>query len=138
MNGEKLAVAAESLVGRPFRLHGRDPVTGLDCIGVLAQALRMIGSPAAELPEAYSVRNHQVRGLAAIATSCGFTPETDACAPGDVLFARIGPVQFHLLIAARDGRFVHAHAGLGRVVIGELGQGWTIVGHWRLNADFQG
>lgn len=137
MSAEGLATAAEDVVGSPFRLHGRDPETGLDCIGVLAHALRKIGRPAA-LPEAYSMRAQAVPGLAAIAESCGFIPATGACARGDVLFARVGPVQYHLLIAARDGRFVHAHAGLRRVVIGELTDSWVIVGHWRLGSDFQG
>ena len=137
MSAEELAAAAEDLVGTPFRLHGRDPATGLDCIGVLAQALRKIGQPA-NLPEAYSMRAQVVPGLEAIAKSCGFAPVEGAFAPGDVLFARVGPVQFHLLIAARDCRFVHAQARLRRVVIGELPDSWVIVGHWQLGTDFQG
>ncbi len=137
MSAERLAAAAEALVGTPFRLHGRDPATGLDCIGVLAHALQAIGR-AAPLPEAYSLRARQVPGLAAIAEACGFAPATGTCAPGDVQFARIGPVQYHLLIAARDGRFVHAHAGARRVVIGKLAESWAIVGQWRLTPEFQG
>lgn len=137
MSGERLAAAAEGLIGTPFRLHGRDPATGLDCIGVLARSLHSIGMPA-RLPDAYSLRAQEVRGLEIVAEASGFAPAHGASVPGDVLFARIGPVQFHLLIAARDSRFVHAHAGLRRVVIGKLGEGWSIVGHWRLDPDFQG
>lgn len=137
MSSESLAAAAEALVGVPFRLHGRDPASGLDCIGVLAHALLAIGRPA-DLPDAYSLRARHVTGLAEIAEQCGFAPATGGFAPGDVLFTRIGPVQFHLLIAARDCRFVHAHAGLRQVEIGELGAGWPVVGHWRLVAELQG
>jgi cell wall-associated NlpC family hydrolase len=38
-----LATAAETLVGSRFRLHGRDPETGLDCVGVVAAAMAAIG-----------------------------------------------------------------------------------------------
>jgi cell wall-associated NlpC family hydrolase len=134
---QQLAEAARALVGVPFRLHGRDPATGLDCIGVLAHALHVIGRPVL-LPEAYCLRAQRVAGLSAIAERCGFVPATGNYAPGDVLFARIGPVQHHLLIAAGDGRYVHAHAGHRRVVIGALGEGWKVVGHWRLDPDFKG
>ena len=37
--GEALATAAEQLIGIPFRLHGRNPETGLDCVGVVAAAV---------------------------------------------------------------------------------------------------
>lgn len=137
MSGESLACAAEALVGRPFRLHGRDPATGLDCIGVLDQALQAIGRQAT-LPQAYSLRTRQVPDLSGLAESCGFAAAEGVPAPGDVLFVRIGPVQFHLVIAARDGRFVHAHAGLRRVVTGRIDATWPIIGHWRLGAAFQG
>ena len=33
MSAQALAEAAAALVGSRFRLHGRDPATGLDCIG---------------------------------------------------------------------------------------------------------
>ena len=38
-----LAEAALGLLGVPFRLHGRDPATGLDCVGLVAEALRRAG-----------------------------------------------------------------------------------------------
>ena len=43
MSGEALAEAAVAFAGTRFRLHGRDPETGLDCIGLLAAALTRIG-----------------------------------------------------------------------------------------------
>ncbi len=39
MNAD-LAAAALNLIGTPFRLHGRDPATGLDCVGLVAEAMR--------------------------------------------------------------------------------------------------
>lgn len=131
MTGERLAAAAEETVGAPFRLHGRDPRTGLDCVGVLQVALAGIGRKA-ELPRAYSLRSRRIEGLEAIAENCGLRPEHGPIRPGDVLFLRTAACQFHLAIAARCGNFVHAHAGLRRVVLGPLPQSWPVAVHWRL------
>ena len=38
-----LAIAAGELVGSPFRLQGRDPAHGLDCIGLVLVSLARIG-----------------------------------------------------------------------------------------------
>ncbi len=40
---EAFAEAAESLVGIRFRLFGRDPAYGLDCVGLVAAALARSG-----------------------------------------------------------------------------------------------
>jgi hypothetical protein len=42
MNAD-LAAAALNLIGTPFRLHGRDPARGLDCVGLVAEAMRRAG-----------------------------------------------------------------------------------------------
>ena len=137
MSATTLASAVEALVGSPFRLHGRDPATGLDCIGVLVHAMKSIELPVV-LPDAYPVRSSAAPAIAGFARDSGFAPATGDRVPGDVLFAQVGPVQYHLLIVASDGRCVHAHAGLGRVVIGELPATWKVVGHWRLDTNCQG
>jgi hypothetical protein len=129
--GWHLAAAAEALVGVRFRLHGRDPAHGLDCIGVLAAALAAIGRPA-PLPNAYALRSHRLPPLGALATACGFAETRASRRPGDVLMLRIGPCQHHLLVAARDGGFVHAHAGLARVVVMPGPPGWPVLHRWRL------
>jgi hypothetical protein len=54
---------------------------------------------------------------------------------GDVLLIRPGPAQHHLVIAATAGGFVHAHAGLRRVVLTPAPLGWTVEHHWRLAAE---
>ena len=131
MTGAALAAAAEALVGTRFRLHGRDAATGLDCIGVLAAALATCGRPAA-LPNFYSLRMRAPPELGEIAQDAGFTPCTAAVLAGDVLLVRIGPCQFHLVLAADRDTFVHAHAGLMRVVRSALPGDWLVVRHWRL------
>lgn len=129
--GERLADAARRLAGSPFRLHGRDPATGLDCIGVLAASLRDAGMPA-PLPTGYSLRSRSIAGLEAIAVQCGFGLATDTAEAGDVVLARPNACQFHLLVALGPDLFVHAHAGIGRVILSAWPQDWRIAGHFRL------
>jgi cell wall-associated NlpC family hydrolase len=131
MSGEALADAAVALVGTRFRLHGRSPETGLDCIGLLAAALARIGRPA-PLPTGYTLRSHVLPALDGLAEACGFAETDAAIVPGDVLLLRVGPCQHHLAIAASHGRFVHAHAGLRRVVIVPEPLGWPVLRCWRL------
>lgn len=131
MSGEALAAAAEALVGVRFRLHGRDPATGLDCVGVVAAASGAIGRPVS-LPTGYGLRAHRLPPLEHVAASCGFAVSAAPVGPGDVLLLRIGPCQYHLAIAARAGGFVHAHAGLKRVVAMPGPLPWPIVHCWRL------
>lgn len=130
MSGTALARAAEGLAGARFRLHGRDPATGLDCIGVLSAALAAIGQSAA-LPSHYRLRMRDVAALLPDPASCGFALADGSIRPGDVVLLALEGAQHHLLIAAGECRFVHAHAGLGRVVVGAAPAG-RVLGHWRL------
>lgn len=129
--GESLASAARALVGTRYRLHGRDPATGLDCIGLLAASLAAIDRPA-RLPTGYSLRMVEVPNVEDVARTAGLAACSPPFAPGDVVFVRIGPCQFHLAIAVHCDGFVHAHAGLRRIVtVPALGD-WRVIGSWRL------
>lgn len=130
MNGQQLAAGAEALVGSPFRLHGRDPATGLDCVGVLAAALSSAGHPH-HLPNSYTLRNRSLLDTFPIAQLCGLSPASGNIVPGDVLICRVSPCQFHIAIAASQDGFVHAHAGLRRVVLAPGPLPWPIIQHWR-------
>jgi len=132
MTGVALAQAAETLCGCPFRLHGRDRTTGLDCIGVLAVALQMIGREV-RFPSGYLLRTERYAGLPDLAAVHGFVAATGTIEPGDVLFVRPGPAQMHLLVAGSlSGCFVEAHAGLGRVVSRPGPIALPILQSWRL------
>jgi cell wall-associated NlpC family hydrolase len=131
MSGAALADAAAALAGSRFRLHGRDPATGLDCVGLLAAALAAIGRPA-RLPTGYALRACELTGLDGIVAASGFADCADAPSPGDVVLVRPGPAQHHLAIVLRGDRFVHAHAGLRRVVIAPAPLAWPILRRWRL------
>ena len=53
---------------------------------------------------------------------------------GDVLLLRPGPAQVHLAIVGAGG-LIHAHAGLGRIVLTPPPLPWPIERHWRLRED---
>lgn len=131
MSGAEIARAAEALVGTRFRLHGRDPATGLDCIGLLAAALAATGRNA-PLPNGYRLSHRTLPALGAIAADCGFAETREPPRAGDVLLLKVAPGRFHFAIAAERGRYVHAHAGLGRVALGEAPLPWPILRRWRL------
>ncbi|RXZ64877.1 NlpC/P60 family protein [Pelagerythrobacter rhizovicinus] len=127
---EAVARAAEALVGTPFRLHGRDPRWGLDCIGLVASALEGAGLQA-EPPSGYGLRNHAIDDPDQQARRSALRPVEGAPMVGDVLLVRPGPAQVHLLVCARGDGFIHAHAGLRRVVAMPGPLPWPVLRHWR-------
>lgn len=133
--GERIAAEALALVGVRFRLHGRSAQTGLDCVGLVALAAARAGWPVARLP-AYRLRGTG-RGKAERAfAEAGFTPAEVTC-PGDVLLVEGGPMQLHLMIHS-DGGLIHAHAGLGRVVLMPSPSPWALLGCWRAGSRAEG
>ena len=115
--------AALGLVGAKFRLHGRDPATGLDCVGVVALAAGV------EAPSGYALRGGDVAAVRAAIDRVGLMRVSDA-APGDVMLMRTGPGQLHLAIKTKRG-FVHADGGLRRVVERPGAPEWEVLGLWR-------
>ncbi len=128
---EAFACAAESFIGTRFRLHGRDPATGLDCIGLVAASLAAIGR-AAMPPQAYALRNLAIERWLGHAALSGLARTDGPVMRGDVLLVQPSPVQHHLMIAASAGAVIHAHAGLRRVVRQPLAPGTIIAARWRL------
>ncbi|QZH76359.1 MAG: C40 family peptidase [Erythrobacter sp.] len=126
-----LADAARALLGTPFRLYGRDPASGVDCIGLVACSLVACGQEVPEIPR-YALRNLSLSPFLGLLAEAGFAPVTTQVQPGDLLLLKPSPGQFHLAIAV-DGRAIaHAHAGLGRVVLSPLPAPHCISGRWRL------
>ena len=125
---------AAALVGTEFRLHGRDPSTGLDCIGLADAALRRAGIKA-DAPIGYTLRNSSIARFLDHAEVSGFQPATGDPKRGDLLLVQTGPGQVHLLIAVGGDVFVHAHAGLRRVVLQQGIPDWPVLHHWRLAAE---
>ena len=128
---EAFASAAEGLVGSPFRLHGRCPTTGVDCVGLVILSLRSAGREVISMP-AYRLRNSDYGFVEQLAKRNGFAEAVGPVGRGDLLMVEAGPAQRHLLVAQSHTEFIHAHAGLRRVVRlrGELP--WPLFRHWRL------
>jgi murein DD-endopeptidase / murein LD-carboxypeptidase len=115
--------AARRLVGSRFRLHGRDPATGLDCVGVLACATGL------EAPTGYALRGGDAGRVAAVLDGLGLE-RVASVGPGDVVLMRVGPGQLHLGVRTGTG-LVHADAGLRRVVERAGEPEWEVLGIWR-------
>lgn len=130
MTGTELAQAALALVGCRFRLHGRDPSTGLDCVGVLHAALARCGHTA-PLPDTYTLRLRDPAPWLPDPQACGFRPAAPPHAPGDAVLVQVGPAQVHLALCAPDRGWIHAHAGLRRVVHQADLPAGTVIHHWR-------
>ncbi len=127
----ELAAAARQLVGVDFRLLGRDPQQGLDCVGVLVVSLAAIDR-VPRVPLHYRLRRTEIDEFIAAARLLGLTNADGQALAGDVLVARPGPAQFHAAIVTADG-IVHAHAGLGQVVLSPAPLTWPLAHHWRLS-----
>ncbi|MET4896188.1 peptidoglycan endopeptidase [Sphingomonadaceae bacterium jetA1] len=113
--------AARALIGVRFRLHGRDPAHGLDCVGLVAAATGR------DAPSGYGWRSgHAGRAMALLDTRFS----RGGAWAGGVLLLRAGPGQLHLAIGVADG-IVHADAALRRVVWRPGTPPWPLLGCWK-------
>lgn len=115
--------AARGAVGVRFRLHGRSAADGLDCVGLAGLAFGV------ETPRGYRLRTGDAERVARAIAAAGLAVAEDGAA-GDLLLMRTGPGQLHLGVATDSG-FVHADAGLGRVVERPGAPPWPVLGRWR-------
>lgn len=125
--GAAAAGAARALVGARFRLHGRDPATGLDCVGVAAAAL------GGEAPADYAMRTGDADRAASWIAAAGLSRVATG-RPGDMVLMRSAPTQLHLGVLVEDG-IVHADAGLRRVVERPGPAPWPVLGIWRADGE---
>ncbi len=128
-----LAQAAQRFIGVPFRLHCRNPAIGLDCVGLVGAALTELGRTPI-LPQAYGLRNSDITWLLTFAAANALKSSAGPIAADEIILVRPGPAQFHLLIAEHSGSFIHAHAGLRRVVRMPGPLGWAVHRHWHLSS----
>ncbi|MDA7787695.1 C40 family peptidase [Sphingomonadaceae bacterium] len=115
-DGLAIARSARSFIGVPFRLHGRDPRYGLDCVGLVSATLAKAGFPATA-PTGYALRNCDISAALSFAAGAGLQETKPAERAGDIALTCPGPGQFHLIIHDREGAYIHAHAGLRKVVL---------------------
>lgn len=125
MTGEIVA-RARACVGARFRPQGRSVADGLDCVGVAGIAFGV-----AALPRDYALRGVALKRVEAVAEAAGLRRiETAEVMAGDLLLVEAGPAQVHLLVATGAG-FVHADAGLRRVVETPGAPRWPLLAVWR-------
>lgn len=122
------AARARALVGVKFRPQGRDPVHGLDCVGLCLAAYR--------LPPASGRTDYRLRGPHLAELKRGIDRwfkrvSAKASRAGDLLLIKISDEQFHLAVSTDRG-FVHADARLGLVVETPGTPPWTVIGHYRV------
>ena len=123
--GDRYAELARALVGCPFRPQGRDAGSGLDCVGLVAE---VFGIPPEVLARDYRLRgDHEERLQAELRRY--FRPVV-ATSTGDVLLFEVADDQLHLAVKTRGG-FVHADAGLRRVVETPGEPPWTLLRAYR-------
>ncbi len=129
-NAQAIAQAALSLVGAPFKLYGRDPAIGLDCAGVVLASLHAAGIVPVAVPP-YRLRNRDDRPFLRAAYDAGFRRAGAPMEPGDIVMVQAGPAQLHMLVGVTGASFVHAHAGLRRVVLMPAPCPWPVRAHLR-------
>jgi hypothetical protein len=132
MTGNEIAQRALAQVGTPFRLRGRQAGVALDCVGLALVALGPLAGESAE-NVSYSMRGDYRADIARFFRSPRFRhlADIEPLMDGDIVLVLPAPSQLHLIIAAM-GCFVHAHAGLRRVVHGPAFPDWQILDRWRV------
>ncbi|HEX8064470.1 MAG TPA: peptidoglycan endopeptidase [Allosphingosinicella sp.] len=129
MRGVDIAARASALAGTRFRPQGRDARGGLDCVGTVALACRI---PSESVPRDYALRGQRLAEIEHRLGELGGRPVAGSLLkPGDVAVCRTGPAQYHMVIVTPSG-FVHADAGLRRVVERPRPIPWTVESAWRL------
>jgi hypothetical protein len=130
----RAAIARRAIeqVGTPFRLFGRIEGKALDCVGLLLIAVGPDLAPEVSQIR-YTLRGDQMqKARSGFDGSCFFEIEPDgASMAGDLVLVQPGPSQLHFLVRVEHG-WVHADAGLGRVVLRPGVLPWPVRGIWRL------
>lgn len=121
--------AARAMVGVRFRAQGRDTATGLDCAGLVWAAYAAAGY-ALRAPSDYPLRGWRRERIEAALAAAGFCPVHDRRA-GDVALIALPAEQFHPALMGPVS-FVHAHAGLRRVVETPFEAALPVPAGWRL------
>jgi murein DD-endopeptidase / murein LD-carboxypeptidase len=121
---------ARSIVGTAFRPQGRDPRTGLDCIGVVLCAFDL---GADEVRRDYRLRGPHLREIEEALTRKFRRVDARRSRIADILLCKISADQIHLAINCGES-FIHADARIRRVVETPGRPAWAIVAAFRANS----
>ncbi|WP_324187718.1 NlpC/P60 family protein [Sphingopyxis solisilvae] len=131
--GARAFVRARRLVGARFRPQGYDPATGLDCVGLVWAAYAAAGRRLVR-PRDYPLRGWSRERIAEALGRAGFGAVDGPRQSGDVALIALAAGQFHLGLMGQT-TFVHAHAGLRRVVETPVDQALSDAALWRFAPD---
>lgn len=123
------AERARALVGTRFRLQGRGD-EGLDCIGLV---IATFGLDARAVRRDYRLRQQYRRELEDGLNIHFRRVSPGSVRPGDVMLMAVDERQLHLAVKT-DAGFVHAHAGIGRVVETPGAAEWPVLGVYRFRS----
>ena len=82
------------------------------------------------LPLSYRLRGQDAASIEPFLLASGLMPAEGEERPGDLTLVRSGPSQVHFMLTTRDAHYVHAHAGLRKVVRTGMLQ-WPVLTRWR-------
>ena len=117
---------ARALIGTRFRAQGRGP-DGLDCVGLV---LEVFGIRAETVRRDYALRGEAETELKAQLMRFFRPVPAGKQRCGDLLLLGPATDQLHLAVLTQRG-FVHAHAGLRRVVETPGAPAWPVFGVFR-------
>lgn len=120
---------ARSLIGTRFRVQGRNPRLGVDCVGLAMLAYDVDGL--AVRSDYRLAGDHQRELMAGLADRFRRVART-RLRTGDLMLIRIADRQLHLAVRTEDG-FVHADVRRGVVETPGMPV-WPIIGAYRLRA----
>jgi murein DD-endopeptidase / murein LD-carboxypeptidase len=134
MIGDRIAASALEQIGTRFRLHGRLPGEVLDCVGLVAHCLERSGLMV-RAPFDYSIRGQHEQRISEFFAQPQFRALTQGKPqPGDIACVQCAARQSHLMIRTAQG-WIHAHAGLGRIVLTPDPIQWPMIGIWQPQGD---
>ncbi len=132
-----IVAAVRACIGTRFRSQGRVPGLALDCVGVALVAAQAAGLVLPNLP-LYQLGGDNEALIDTLLGRAGLQRVAAAVA-GDVWLFSPAPGQRHLAVqvsntprgSRADAHFVHAHAGVGRVVESPADPAWALLGSYR-------
>lgn len=120
------AARARALVGTRFRAQGRG-ADGLDCVGVILSTFEL---PAEPVRHDYALSGDHLHEIREALQPHFRRISRSTMQGGDLLLLQPGDRQFHLAVLTEHG-FVHAHAGIRRVVETPGPPAWPLLGIYR-------
>lgn len=130
-----IAQRAQQAVGVRFRLHGRSIETGLDCVGLVAHAIKPLIKDI-DVPEHYRLRFDNINTPRDFFIRTNFSEiDTDmAHQCGDIILTAPDCQQLHFLILGQH-HYVHAHSGLRRIVAANYPLTSAAIMAWRYKGE---